>query len=324
MRRLIAIILAGVLALSGCAQQPIGKTTSTSASTIERTVKVPGTETSKSTIDEPDSPTPPNAENSAVTLTQENIPEFNDLGDPRLLQYIQDSVYAGLVDQFSSEDYIIENVSAIYYSKEYLEEIAYNSKANIFFGFTLEELNEQFQGTRYVFTLSDEGETKVQPFEDYDNTYDDVIKNVAIGTGVILVCVTVSVVSGGVGAPAVSIIFAASAKTGMAFALSSGIFSGVAAGAITGIQTKDFDQGVKTALLTGSESFKWGAITGALVGGLSQANALRNASSAAKSANAATTAPKTIPSPEQAEINAKEFYGGSSKVSSQFSYLGGK
>ena len=38
------------------------------------------------------------------------------------------------------------------------------------------------------------------------------------GSGVILVCVTVSVVTGGAGAPAVSMIFAASAKSGAIFA----------------------------------------------------------------------------------------------------------
>ena len=55
-----------------------------------------------------------------------------------------------------------------------------------------------------MFTLGDDGDTIVTAFEAYDDTYEKVIKNVAIGTGVILICVTVSIVSEGFGVPAVS------------------------------------------------------------------------------------------------------------------------
>lgn len=80
-------------------------------------------------------------------------------------------------------------------------------------------------------------------FEEYDDTYDKVIRNVAIGTGVILLCVTVSVVTGGLGAPAaVSAIFAASAKSATVFALSSGALSGVSAGIVEGLGTHDFQK----------------------------------------------------------------------------------
>ena len=92
-----------------------------------------------------------------------------------------------------------------------------------------------------------------------------------------LICVTVSVVTAGAGAPAVSMIFAASAKTGTSLALSSGVISGVAAGVITGIETKDMDKALKAAASAGSESFKWGAIIGAFSGGASEAAALKGA-----------------------------------------------
>lgn len=176
------------------------------------------------------------------------------------MQYVEDTVYIGLVDQYQSEDYVIENVNAIYISEDYLEESAYNSRSNIFFGYTLEELDRQFQGTAYVFTLGEDGKTTVVPFEDYDDTYDQVIRNVAVGTGVILVCVTVSVVTGGAGAVPVSMVFAAAAKTGTTVALTSGTFSAIFAGAVTGIQTKDFDQSLKAAALQGSKGFKWGLL----------------------------------------------------------------
>ena len=241
------------------------------------------------------------------------------MNDPALLQYIEDTVYAGLVSEFSSEDYVIENVDAIYYSEDYLQEVAYNSKANIFFGYTLAELDEQFQGERYVFTLGDDGTTIVTPFEDYDDTYDKVIKNVAIGTGVILVCVTVSVVTGGVGAAPVSMIFAASAKTGAIMALSSGGISAVAAGAITGIQTHDKEQALKAAALQGSESFKWGAVFGAIAGGLSEANSLRNAAKASQAIDELLADPN-IPEWRRAELRALKQFGGEE----QLSYIAGE
>lgn len=189
------------------------------------------------------------------TEFQTIIPEYNNLNDPTLLGYIEDSVYAELVKNID-DGYLVQNVGAVYVSSEYLEEVSYNSKSNIFFGYTFAELGEQFQGTRYVFTLSDEGETTVESFEECDDTYERVIKTVAVGSGVILICVTVSVVSGGIGAPAISMIFAASAKTGTIMALSSGEIGALASGIITGVQTQDFDEAIKAAALTGSEGFK--------------------------------------------------------------------
>lgn len=86
-----------------------------------------------------------------------------------------------------------------------------------------------------------------------------------------------SVVSGGAGAPAVSMIFAASAKSGTIFALSSGGLSAVASGIVTGIETGDMDEVLKAAALSGSESFKWGAITGVISGGATETVALKGA-----------------------------------------------
>lgn len=208
--------------------------------------------------------------------TASSMPDFKGLNDPSLLPYMEDTLYEELVSSLGSSEYFVENVSAIYISQEYLDELEYNSRANIFFGYTLAELNEQFQGTRYVFTLGDHDETVVQPFEAYDDTFDRVIHNVAVGTGVILVCVTVSVVTGGT-APAISMIFAVAAKTGTACALSGGALGGLSAGIVTGIQTGDMEAALKAAALGGSEGYKWGAISGALSGGTSEAIALKGA-----------------------------------------------
>ena len=202
---------------------------------------------------------------------------FGGMNDPALLPYNEDTLYQELVGSLNSEGYFVTNVNAVYISQEYLDELAYNSQANIFFGYTLAELDEQFQGTRYIFTLGENNETIAEPFEAYDDTYERVIRNVAIGTGVILICVTVSVVTAGAGAPAVSMIFAAAAKSGAIMAVSGGVLGGVSAGIVTGIQTGDMEAALKSAALAGSEGFKWGAISGAISGGASEAIALKGA-----------------------------------------------
>lgn len=253
MKRLIALILVCTL-LTGCTPQ-------TNSDGIQEETTAPATS-------QPE---------SSYSFTEEEPPEFSDLNDVNLLPYLEDSIYSELVTTLNSEDYFVENVNAIYISKEYLEEVAYNSQENIYFGYTLSELDSYFQGTRYVFTLGDDGQTVVTEFQKYDDTYDQILKNVAIGTGVILVCVTVSIVTYGAGAPAVSMIFAASAKTGTIMALSSGVFSGVSAGVVKGIETGDLNESMKAAALAGSEGFNWGAISGTIAGGSGEAIALKGA-----------------------------------------------
>jgi len=298
MKRVIALLLAVLMILTGCTQQTVQNQTPETSTPVEtETSSAPTTKTEQVT------------EQGVPVFAEDVEPNFAALSDPSLLQYVEDNIYSDLVARFDSENYIVESVNAVYVSEEYLEEVAYNSKSNVYFGYTLEELDAQFQGTRYIFSLGENGETVVEEFAEYDDTYDRVIKNVAIGTGVILVCVTVSVVSGGVGAPAaVSMIFASAAKTGTVYALSSGTISAVAAGTITGIQTGNFEEAKKAAALAGSESFKWGAITGVITGGATKAVELY------RSAN-------TIPTPRGSELTVLDRTKNSTE---QVSFLDGQ
>lgn len=270
MKRVLAVFLAFAIMLTGCSQsaQP-------PSSNVPETVETsnPSDVTEASEMQEGADI----IETTAVDNTDQKklvfndvLPEFGGMNDPSLLRYVEDNIYTELIEGLNSDEYFVENVTAMYLSEEYIEELEYNSRNNIYFGYTLNELDEAFQGTRYVFTLGENNETVVQPFEAYDDTYQKVIKNVAIGSGVILICVTVSVVTAGAGAPAVSMIFAAGAKTGTIMALSSGAISGVATTIITGFETNDMEQAVKAGLLSGSEGFKWGAISGAVAGGASE------------------------------------------------------
>lgn len=254
-----------------------------------------------------------------------NTDSYRTLSDPKLHQYIKDNIYSELEATFASEDYLIEDIKTVYISKEYLEEVAYNSQSNVFFGYTLAELDEQFSGKKYVFTLGDDGQTVVKEMDVLgEDVYDKVIKNVAIGTGVILICVTVSIVTGGAGLVPVSMVFAASAKTAATMAVSSSIIGGISAGITEGILTNDFDAAIEAAALKGSEGFKWGAISGAVIGGVSELSSIHRTTKAVEGAVEYTKGTVEIPENlnqwQQAELRALNEYGGYE----QLSYLNGK
>ena len=214
---------------------------------------------------------------STVNSEDSNV-EFSGMDDAALLTYVKDKVYEETINNLDSDKYVVEKVRTTYLSKEYLEETAYNSQSNIYFGYTIKELNDYFQGSRYIFNFGDGDTTTVEKLQKVvDTDSEQILKNVAIGTGVILVCVTVSVVSAGTGAPAaVTAVFAASAKSATALALSSGTFSAVSAGIVRGYQTGDMNEALDAAGLAGSEGFKWGAITGAITGGGEEAFLLKS------------------------------------------------
>lgn len=259
-----------------------------------------------------------NAEETINDLVDENF-DFDSLDDPAFLQYLEDSVYANLESEFAGSEavYQIDDISVTFISREYLEETAYNSKANIFFGYTLAQIDEVFQGEKYVFTLSDKGETVVQEFLEFpDDTYNRIIKNVLIGTGVILICVTVTVATMGAASPAalaastgvlsttakVNMIFAASASKAISFAASGAVFAGTTKLVTRGVETGwDLDVMTESAALSASEGFKWGAISGAIIGGSQEALTIHHAS----------RGPIT---PTEAEQAALDYYGGSEQI----------
>lgn len=250
MKRFIASLLALALLVSGCSN---------------KSANITNTEENSTT--------------SVQLYTEEQIKSMNysRLDDDDLIRFVEDNVYANVINIIDNDKYYVQNVEATYISKEYIEELEFNSRENIYFGYNLRALEEQFQGQKYVFTLGDDNQTIVKAFEGYDDTYEKALKNIAIGTGVILVCVTVSVATAGT-APAVSLIFAASAKTGAVMALESGAIGAVTSGVVTAIETDgDVDAVMKAAALGGSEGFKWGAIGGAVAGGAGEAYALKGA-----------------------------------------------
>ena len=241
---------------------------------------------------------------SNTNVNSEQYLSFYALDDPKLQEYVIDDLYAGLNANFDSDDYEILQISSVYISKEYLEELDYNSKSNIYFGYTLDELKEQFNGTKYVFTVGEDNKTTVKEFEFYNDNYEKMIKNVVIGSGVILTCVTLSVATGGT----MAIIFAASAKTAATFALSSAAISGVVAGGIEYYNTGDINKSLEKGSLEATEGYKWGAIIGAISGGTTEAYTQIKAAKELKTMN-------FLERGSRAEARALQKYGGREQVS---------
>lgn len=229
---------------------------------------------------------------------------FSGLDDENLQNYMIENLYASLNSNFSNDDYQIENISTTYVSKEYIEELNYNSKSNVYFGFTLDELAQQFNGKKYIFEVGENNKTIVSEFKEYDDTYVKMLKNVAIGTGVILICTTVSIATGGT----ISIVFAASAKTATEFAVSSFALSSVISSAVEYYQTGDIQESLKKGVLEGTESFKWGAILGSVAGGTSETITQIKASKEIKVMNSSQLGAR-------AEARAQLKYGGKDQVS---------
>lgn len=247
-----------------------------------------------------------------LPTTEPDFSEIN-LSDGRLTEYLEDSLMAGLEEDFGDDNFIIKEIEMKYISKEYIDEIEFNSNNNVWFGYNISELEEKFKDTPYVFSLSDDGETIVKPLEGYDDTYEKVLKNVAIGTGVILICVTVSAVTAAVGAEPISVVFAASAKSATTMALSNGAISAIITGIVKGVSSDDVDETIAAAALAGSEAFKWGAISGAILGGVSEAYTITS--------NSVTESSKSVYKlAEEAEERAVASYGGETQVT----YLDGE
>lgn len=274
-RKICALLLSCLLFLTGCAAES-SSSLSTAENSESTASETQGTTSEQAdSADESSSTTETSSGESADSASEDLA--FTGLDDPDLLQYVEDSVYAELVNNLDSDDYFIENVEGAYVSKEYLEEVAYNSQENIYFGYTLSELNEVFEGQEFIFTLGADGQTTAVPMEEYDGTFGDVIRNVAIGTGVILLCVTVSAVSSGLGAPAVSAIFALSAKSAAAAGLASGAVAGTAKGIVEGVRSGDMSEAFKAGVFDASAGFMLGAVGGALTGGAVKAARLKGA-----------------------------------------------
>lgn len=207
---------------------------------------------------------------SAQTAAVDPELSFTDLGP------LEKAVYEELLSNPASEEYFIEDIQTSYVSQEYLDELAANSRSNSYFGYSLDALEEAYQGNAFVFTTADTGETVVQDFEDYQDPYAGIAEDLTVGGGVIALTLTVSILTTGT-YPAISVVLLSSAKGGMQLGATAFAMTGVSEWLLEGIRTGDFPKAGPKALKEAAEGFKWGAIGGSINGGAKAFKGLKQA-----------------------------------------------
>lgn len=196
-----------------------------------------------------------------VTETQP-MPEASlDVRSPSDQTILEELIYTELVTQLDSTDYFVENVQVTYISNEYLEELEFNSQANIYFGYSLDQLNELFEGTRYIFTLGEDGQTVVQEFENAENQYGEILKNLAVGTGVIVVSAVVVCM---IGPEPVTLTNIMTCAVSLGKAPAAKFFGNVFKAIVDNHNAEHFGEAVQAAALSSSETFAWSVFTGAV------------------------------------------------------------
>ena len=242
---------------------------------------------------------------------EDSANQFTSVNDADLLTYMEDVVYYDLVDDLDSDEYCVEDVKAMYVSQEYIEEMTYNSQENIYFGYHLSDIRDAFEDTPWFFTVDESGQTVVTKYEykEFEWNFWGMLRDITIGTGVILVCATISLVTAPA-LPAVSMITMVAAKTAATYALSSGAIAAVAGGTVTYIQTGDIKQSLQSAMDSGGKGYKIGAITGAVAGAAKETLFLRRASANLGSLNNAARIQRETKWPADviAEIHTMDEY----------------
>ena len=87
-----------------------------------------------------------NNEEAELERRKEAAESYQSLNNPELLRYVEDTVYTDLVADLDSSEYFVENVEAIYISKEYIEELEYNSKENVVY-----VIDQEDDGNAYMY-----------------------------------------------------------------------------------------------------------------------------------------------------------------------------
>ena len=211
----------------------------------------------------------------AYTKSDIDVAEYEKL--------IEDYFYEHYQEYSQYECYIDVHATSISEMElAYNKSLEYNTGENIYWGYKLSDPEVQAlkSGNNYFFLTDEEGNVKPIRFEEYDDTYDKMIRDVAIGTGVIVITATVGVVTAGAGLPAVSMVFVAAAKGSAEFALVSAGIGGVLTYATEMITTGDNKEALKKSVAKAAEEYKVGAIVGLVTGVASEAIMLKTATKA--------------------------------------------
>lgn len=206
---------------------------------------------------------------------------YTGLDDSTLVEDLETEVYDELINNFKDKNYYISDIEVKYISDEYLEELSYNSNESIYFGYSLSELDKKFGDTKYIFDIDENGKTVVKELKECKEEYNKTLKNLAIGSGIILIGGTISLGLASV-APQLSFVVAVATKESAKLSTIGAVSTGVISTAASMYETKNFNQALSTGIESASEGFKVGALTGLLSGASKGVTFAKQASVATK------------------------------------------
>ena len=204
---------------------------------------------------------------STAQETTQPVENNQKISDASFVQNLQDSVYDMIVsdlDENGNEKQIeVQEVKAVYLSKEYIEQYSFNSKETKFFGSTLGELEAKFGDQKYVFDIDENGKTVCHAVNDFDNTFEQVQQVAILGTGVILISVTLMCATSG--APVTALV-ACTGPTASAITANQGQIALLAASsAVAMFDNGDVGEAAKDIAFDTGSDFIMQAIGGATV-----------------------------------------------------------
>ena len=167
-----------------------------------------------------------NQENSKTKYTNTRINNVEEVDKSNLSYLVSESL------ENSKYPVLVEDIAIQTMSQEYYEELEFNSQENIYFGHNESQLLQMFDTAKYSFTVNSNGKTIVGLDSDLfkEDYLTKAMKNVVIGSGVIIVCASVSVVlSGGATTPMAIMIVAGQLTTeaALASAISGVVTAGI-------------------------------------------------------------------------------------------------
>lgn len=167
----------------------------------------------------------------------ENI-TFTGINDPALRDYLSEKITSLLGDTLS-EDMEVVSVETKYLSKEYLEELRYNSEMNVFFGYTAAELSEMLSGDMVYLTIDQDGEVSAQEVQEGEKKdyLQKLIHIVSDPRSIMLISVVLKKVH--TGNPIADVILSVCADTAEEYAASGDVLSSVVSGLSENISDPD-------------------------------------------------------------------------------------
>ena len=204
-------------------------------------------------------------EEPAAQETAQTTEDNRKISDAGFVENLQDSVYNLIVDDLdesgNTQQVEVKEVKAVYLSKEYIEQYSFNSKETKFFGSTLGELEAKFGDQKYVFDIDENGKTVCHAVDDFDDTFDQVTKVALVGTGVILISVTIVCVTGG--APVTALVACTGSSAGAITANQAHIALMAASAAVAIFDDGDVGNAAKDIAFDTGSDFIMQAIGGA-------------------------------------------------------------